>query len=139
MEYMCKFDDSFCICPSNSQATVQDTHALKHKDSSFLLYTQFLPLSLNPHLHLDLIDAGVHEQGHSALIGRRWPGVAANWVFKMEGEGGTESVRLHAYLCVCFRGDMLLKRNESIRDTGRKSDAGAPLSKYYVNVSLRRS
>lgn len=59
-------------------------HALTHSHSLFY------PSSLTP--YLDLLIAGYHGNGHSALIGGRWPGVAANWVLRMEGGG--EAVNL---------------------------------------------
>lgn len=101
------------------------------------------PSSLTPHLHLDLIVAGYHGNGHSILIGGRWPGVAANWAFRMEGGGEAVSLRLQScvsasviYLCVCSKGDMLLEATKSVRHTRSKSDTRAAPRSHYVNVSL---
>lgn len=57
-------------------------------------HSPFYPSSLTPHLHLDLFVTGYHGKSHSILIRGRWPGVAANWVFRMEGGGEAVSLCL---------------------------------------------
>lgn len=64
-------------------------------------HSPFYPSSLTPHLHLDLFIAGLHAKGHSVLIGGRWPGVAANLVFRMEGGGEAVSLCLLARAPAC--------------------------------------
>lgn len=82
-----------------------------------------------PSAHPYLFAAGCHGNSHSALIGGRWPGVAANWAFRMEGGGRSCDI--------WFKEGMLLEATESIRDTRRQSDTRTRTSSYYINASLR--
>lgn len=78
---------------------LQMTHSNTQRPYLSTAHTHTQSLSIltiisDPHLHLDLFVADYHGKGHSILIGGRWPGVAANWVFRMEagGEAVFESV-----------------------------------------------
>lgn len=45
-------------------------------------------------------------------------------------------LRVQMYVCVRFKGGMILEATQSIRDTWNHSDTRAPSSSYYINVFL---
>lgn len=58
-----------------------------------------LPIISDP--HMNFLISGYYGNSRSILIGGRWPGVAANWVLRMEGGGDAVSLCLSECVTAC--------------------------------------